>query len=222
MSTMRHILTLIIVLTAMQAHAQLTAAKCFVDAPDEVMPMLPRNTRLDMLDYYRAGSDRHSTNIFEGDSRILAIDSVDGSSSVVFESGTGLRGQIFVLNADSAEPLIGVVETVDTPLPDSSLRIYDKTWQCIGSLLALPNATVAVPSPKLADWLKHSSDRSAVAESLPFVMATYEYVPSRRALVLKHSMEGYFEKTEGDKVLSKIKPQLTYVWDGKQFKPSKK
>lgn len=222
MRHIRYIFMLMLALAAMQSHAQLTAAKCFAEAPDDVLPLLTRNTRLDMLDYYKAGSMRHSANVFEGDSRILAIDSVAGGSSLTFEGGDGITGQIFVLNADTAEPLIGVVETVDTPMPDSNVRIYDKTWTCVGSLLLPPAGGVAVPAPKLADWLLRTADRAAVAEQLPFVMATYAYDPARRVLTVKHAMDAYFDKADGEKVLSMLKPQLTYVWDGKQFKPAKK
>ncbi len=222
MNTIKAILLIIIGFTAMHAQAQLTAAKCFADAPDDILPMLARNTRLDMLDYYRAGSDRQSTNIFGGNSRILAIDSVAGGSSLTFEGGSGIRAQIFVLNADSPDPLIGIIETVDTPMPDSSLRIYDKNWQCVGSLLLPAGKGIAVPAPKLADWLIRPADSDNVAGHLPFVMATYAYDPASRTLSVKHSMDAYFEPSEGAKVLDKIKSQLTYAWDGRQFKPKKK
>lgn len=218
----RTILLLLIGISGIQAHAQLAAAKCFADAPDDILPMLPRNTRLDMLDYYAAGSDRSSTNVFEADCRILAIDSVAGSSAVTFQAGAGITGEMFVLNGNTPEPLIGVIETVDTPLPDSNMRLFDKTWRCVGNVLLPADGDMLLPAPKLADWLKSRADRAAVADRLPFVMAEYSYSPKGNALTVKHSMEGYFAPAEGAEVLGKLKPQITYVWDGHQFKQRRK
>lgn len=224
MKQIRPILLLMLtaILSLQAAHGQLTAAKCFADAPDDILPLLSRNTRLDMLDYYRAGADRRSSNVFEADCRILSIDSVGGSSSVTYLTGNGITGQIFVLNGDTPEPLIGIIETVETPLADSNMRMFDKTWQSVGNALAPSAGDMPLPAPKLADWLKRASDRSAVADRLPFVMAAYSYDPRGRELTVSHSMEGYFDKAEGADVLGKMRPQLTYVWDGKQFKQKKR
>ena len=43
----------------------------FVSAPDEVLPLLPQNTRLDMLDYFSSGMSTFSPNATRGNARIV-------------------------------------------------------------------------------------------------------------------------------------------------------
>lgn len=45
-----------------EANAQLTASKAFADAPASVFPLLNRNARLDMIDYFNGGMSTASTN----------------------------------------------------------------------------------------------------------------------------------------------------------------
>lgn len=187
----------------------LTAAACFTQAPFEVLPIIDNNTRLDMLDYFRAGSDRASANMLGGPAKITHED----ASTITFDYGSGASMQIFVLNADSPKPLIGVIETVSSPIQDSSLTIYDSRWE----------RQPLAPEPVLAQWMasKAGADRRIVEEALPYIMATCSYDPATGALTIKHTMDGYFALGEGDKALSLIKPELRYKWTGRQFKPEK-
>lgn len=44
----------------------LTAADFFANAPLRIFPTIDRTTRLDMLDYYRSGSDKPSKTLSKG------------------------------------------------------------------------------------------------------------------------------------------------------------
>ena len=57
----------------MQADGQTTAGDMLVNAPAELLPMLPRNTRLDMIDYFKSSLPNASANLLQGKSRITAL-----------------------------------------------------------------------------------------------------------------------------------------------------
>lgn len=187
----------------------LTAEKCLAEAPFEVLPLLGRNVRLDMIDYYHAGSDRESTNDLGGTARITSLT----PESITMDYGTGAKMQIFVLDPDSRKPLIGVIETLDSPIADSSMRLFNSRWE------PQPGA----PEPRLADWLatKDKADRALAEEALPYIQATYAYDPATGILTITNNMAAYFALGEGDKVMAKLKPELRYKWTGSQFKPAK-
>ena len=48
-----------------------TAADFFVSAPLSVFPTIDPMTRMDMIDYFKAGSDKASKNLIGGECRIL-------------------------------------------------------------------------------------------------------------------------------------------------------
>ena len=111
----------------------------FAMAPDDVLPLLPVNTRLDMLDYYNSGVSRPSRDAAGG----RAI--VTGSSSrrVTFETGDTCSYELAVFTAGS-DTIVALVETIRYPMPDSRIAWYDSRWRPI----APPAA-----EPKLDDWL---------------------------------------------------------------------
>ena len=71
----------------LKSHARLTAAEAFASAPQSVFPLLDKNARLDMIDYFNSGSSTSSRNKLDGTSRIVnltdddaKIDMTDASS----------------------------------------------------------------------------------------------------------------------------------------------
>lgn len=58
---------------ALGAMAQLTAADAFTSAPQNIFPLLDRNTRLDMVDYVKSGLSTPSQNSLQGRSAITEI-----------------------------------------------------------------------------------------------------------------------------------------------------
>lgn len=195
------------------AAERLTAAKCFESAPSDVMGIIAYNTRLDMLDYFNAGSDRSSTNVFDGECRIKSLN----DDCITLDIANGATMQIFVLNADTKSPIVGVIETVDTPISDSKVQFYNSRWEPINNIAI---------DPALADWLKPkitSDNRKNVEDSLPFIMAVALYDPENATLSFTHQMNDFFVEgnEEADvahaRALAQLKPTITYKWNGKKF-----
>ncbi len=195
----------------------LTAEKAFAEAPEDVITLIDKSGRLDMLDYFHAGSDKTTSSPYGSECAILQSNnepSAQGNSSLIYVSNNGLVNILFVLNGNKPDPIIGIIETSAKPIPDSGVRFYDKRWQT-------PAKPILV-EPTLSDWLIDAKDRQAVAEALPFILAQYGFDPETGELTMIQQMAEYFVKGDQDEVLAKIKPQLTYKWDGKQFKLTSK
>lgn len=186
-----------------------TAAKCFTEAPDAIVKLLPRNTRLDMLDYFHAGSPKVSVNAAGGKCKIIS----ESDTSIMYQAADGVVCQLFVLNPSDARSMrIGLIETVDTPAPDSRVTIFDSRW------IDLTSATFK--TPRLSDWTRGiSSDlRDDVEQSIPMLLAEYTFDPLSSTLTVKSSMDQYYTSTDRPQALRHVSPILRYSWDGRRFK----
>ena len=102
----------------------LTAADFFANAPLRIFPTIDRTTRLDMLDYYRSGSDKPSKNAFKGNARVLAA-----SPSQITFSTSDVQEVELSLIPHRGDTLLMVITTVSTPAPDSEVRFYTTAWE---------------------------------------------------------------------------------------------
>lgn len=183
-----------------------TAEDMFVAAPlasPAVMPYLTRSTRLDMLDYFRAGIDKASDNQFGGESKVTALDSL----SMDFDLTADIKCQLFVVRQKET-PVTCIVTTYPTPIPDSRLKAYDQYWREVN----------VFAEPRLADWLIDKKDRKEAELALPFMLASYRYDPATETLTVTNEMSAYWIEAERPSVLDRMKDKLVYRWDGKRFK----
>lgn len=187
----------------------LTALKCFKEAPADVLGMLEPNTRLDMIDYYEAGIERPSQNTAGGECRITAIDDY----SISFVGGTGTDYQLFVLDPKSESPTIGVIVTLQTPIPDSAITLYHTNWDS----QAVRDTKAFNSSPTLSDWMRpgYTKHRAEIEEAIPFIMADYSYDPSTSTLTITNNMAQYFTANDTPKALSMLKDSVSYRWNPK-------
>lgn len=216
----RRIITILLISTVLVGKAQtvdvdtvgLTAEKCFSAAQTIEFSLLETNTRLDMLDYFHAGISKPSQNATGGDCLIED----ETTYCISWTGGKDTRYQLFVLAPLSPSPIIGIVETVDTPVPDSQIRFYDSRWQELSEDIFI--------EPKLADWLQGlSKDQILVAtDRLPFVLYSINYDEDNQSLTLNNNMATYFHPSDTPDIVNEMRQQLTYVWDGKRFKLQKK
>lgn len=205
---LRHILLAVCALAiAMGAAAQnVTAAKCFAEAPQSLIPLLPAPTRLDMLDYYRAGSAKASANTLGGQARVVS----ETEECVSFELSDSITAQIFVLNPQSNCPIIGYIETFRLPARDSRMRFFTCRWK--------PLDLHAEPS--LRQWLtRPTAARIKAAQAqLPFLLAEYAYDSPSRTLTATLTLPSYFTPSDAPEALQWLRRSIKMKWTGKKFK----
>lgn len=184
----------------------LSAAKCFTEAPAQVLPLLSVSNRLDMVDYFRAGSAKTTVNAAGGNARVTE----ESDYSIKFQVSEGVTGQMFVLNPMDKCPVIGYIETVELPMPDSAVKFFNCRWQPVEVFKA----------PELRDWTRNSDKATLeqLREEVPFVLCTMEYLPREAELVLAGTTEQYFSKDDTPEALSQLKDEIVMRWTGKKFK----
>lgn len=185
-----------------------TAEKCFVEAPPEVFQLVSANTRMDMIDYYKAGMNRESANEAGGECVLLGLE----PESVTLKAGTDIIYQFFVLEG-KAKPYIGVIETLSTPGDESMVRFYTSDWSPVNA-----GKKGMFSAPRLSDWLvsDDKATRAEAVETLPFILTSYSYDPDTQTLTATNNMGSYYHPTDTPEVLKQMKHTITYKWDRKK------
>ncbi len=190
--------------------AQVTAADVFVNAPVEIFPLVDRNTRLDMIDYFRSGSATSSNNRLSGKARVTEL----GIDNIAVDMTDASSYQLALLPMGS-DTIIALIKTVRTPACDSHLSFYTTEWKEItGNLF---------DKPLLDDWLtkEGNKNRKDAETVIPFVMSEYKYDAETKELRAVNSMQQFYSEDEYNAVKPYMKAVLTYRWNGKKMKPVK-
>lgn len=177
----------------------------FAMAPDDVLPLLPPNTRLDMLDYYNSGLARPSRNAAGGEAVITASD----SRRLAFQLGDSTTCELAVFTA-GPDTLVALVETIRFPMADSSIQWFDAQWQPVRPPLS---------EPTLADWLTRDGRRrrAEAEEALPFMTAEATTDPAQGTITLTRTIDSYFLPGTAPEALSLTHPALVYRLSGRRF-----
>lgn len=184
----------------------LTAADLFVSAPTEVIPSIDRSTRLDMIDYFNAGSQRPSKNQFGGDCAITAMtpEQLTFTTSAVGETTISLLEH-------GGKPLVMLITTVKTPGEDSQVRFFDAAWKPVKKGLFIV--------PTLDDWTREEArdKRADLENGVPFMLVKMSYDPGRQNLTLTNNVGAYLPDEVKELAGSSLRGSLTYHWNGKRF-----
>lgn len=189
---------------------QLTAEQAFIDAPARLFPSIKKITRMDMVDYFKSGSDRGSVNRFGGVTRLLEL-TPDNVVVEVAESNVVVK-QLALDRSKNGDTVFIYVANLATPAMDGSVKVYDSSWNPVKG-----NPTVA---PAVKDWIKKgvTKQQAAEVESLvPFAMARYSYDPATHLLTLTATFADYLPEDVMKKVGDSLYSTATYKWNGSKF-----
>lgn len=208
MKLIRHLTLSLFSLCALAASA-ITAADAFTSAPASVFPLLDRNTRLDMVDYFRNGLSTPSSNLMQGTSVITAL----APNALTVRMTDSSTAQIVVLPAGS-DSIIVLVSTVATPGLDSTVAFFDKDWKSL-------NASAYYEKPGWKEWVVPGASVDDVTMQTPFMLASCEIDPATNTLTLTNNLSRFLDPDVYEMISASLRPSLVYIWSGKKFTQAK-
>ena len=199
--------TLFATVATLSSTARTTAAGAFLNAPAAVIPMLDRNARLDMIDYFNSGSSTPTRNQLNGRSRITEMD----SNTVTIEMTDATVYRILLLPAKN-DTVFAVIRTAKLPAHDSDIQFYNNNWN------RFINQNLYFRQPSLDDWSKASSakDKGVVASLVPFILSQYSYDENKNTLTIENRMSEFLAPDDLEKITPLMHQQLVYIWQPKQ------
>ena len=166
-----------------------TAADFFVSAPDEVLPLVPQSTRLDMLDYFSSGLSTTSPNATRGRARIM------------LNEPTKLQAE---LSRDSN------IQIALFPAESDTVSFYDTSW----NLLAL-----TMPSLKPIDFVPESLRKEASKAELPdVVFGRIDFNPETGYLTVNNTTAGYYAEQDRPDGLALMSTSIQYALRGNRLR----
>lgn len=191
---------------------RLTAAEALAAAPRELFPTVDSITRLDMVDYFRAGSVTPSKNLVGGECRVILED----SDRIVFATSKVSEYTLALLpgTGRQPDPVIMVVRTVRTPAPDSSVRFFDTGWNELKGIFEVP---------VLDDWMLPEAKKQTpeVQNAVPFVIADATYTPETRTLTFATHPATFLPKESLPTAEKSLRESISYRWNGRRFVPAR-
>lgn len=181
------------------------AAEAFVTAPTTVFPAIDSLTRLDMVDYFRSGSDRASKNLFNGQARVTHLT----PDQITVETSAAAEKTITIIpRGNGRDSLLMVITTVKTPAEDSTVKFYTTSWQPVDKGLFIV--------PALDDWMQPQAadKRQDVENAVPFMLAKISYEPAMATLTLVNNLGAYLPEETSTLAGNALKSELSYRWDG--------
>lgn len=116
----------------------------FVDMPVYLLPSFDKTLKQELVENYQKNPERDSVdNLFGGKARLLQLDTITNNLKIQATSVSKLELQL-IERADNSK-IIGIINSVCSPICSSYVKFYDKNWNEI---------KVNLPSFTIENWLK--------------------------------------------------------------------
>lgn len=194
----------------------ISAKRALIEMPADVLPLITRNARLDMLDYMQLDSIYRVKNLLGGESYIEKLD----SSYVKLHITDASSLEIKILQLKSGANMVAAIYTVGdaNTVSDSRLLMFDPSMK--------PVATKDYfKQPVLKNFIKTPAgatmSQSEIENLMPFLTICFEFKPSSTDMIVSLTSQGTLPLESLKIVEPYLTPTLTYEWNGKNYKLKK-
>lgn len=203
---------------SVDAQKEITAREAFVNLPPDVLDLLSRSTRLDMLDYFDADSLWQATNTFGGPS---VLEQVTPSSLIVRLTPVS-RLQVCILPAPTPakEPVVMTLYTVGATedAPDTEISFFSPD-------MAPLESSSFFRQPELKDFFHIPKGSKVKVKDLEQEVAfpTVSYLVGQNASgpILDGSLtiSPLLSKESREMLAPYLLPSLRWTWSSGKWKP---
>lgn len=208
-----YILTALLLCSAFSINAR-SIMDFFISEQGELMSLLPKNTRMDMIDYYNAGRVIEAKNNLGEGSRFNKI--TDNYISLRLTKSCTI--EMMLIPISKKDSVIIAIKTLDLPAKDSRITFYDTDWKPVAPKRYFKPVTMKdfITIPK-GDKTK----KETVLEAIDFPIISYSINPESHTIVARHGLEQYMSKEDFKKVKPYLLDSIPYIKKGNTFKPLK-
>lgn len=117
--------------------------KLFLELPDNLMPLLSKQNRFEMIEYYKAKQQDSIKNKFGNYTKLELYDSIN--QHIVISTTKNSQLEIKILNTQDTAKTIAIINTILSPIQHSRISFYNAMWQKLSMDFLMPKAV---------EWLK--------------------------------------------------------------------
>ena len=196
-----------------------TIRELFADEPDDIFILLPKSTRLDMLDYFDVGKMVKVENSLSSGKKVSRLLKVTDSSIDVAVTQSS-QVSMTLLTSAKADSVIAVVQTYQVPYFDSQISFYDVDWNKL-------NTSKYFDAPTVKSFILPGTDKKIVNDILQSVKFSLISDSIEQAdngdvtLNASLNLEGVMVKEDYDRIKDYLSKTIVYRLSNLKFKPTK-
>ena len=196
-----------------------TIRELFADEPDDIFILLPKSTRLDMLDYFDVGKMVKVENSLSSGKKVSRLLKVTDSSIDVAVTQSS-QVSMTLLTSAKADSVIAVVQTYQVPYFDSQISFYDVDWNKL-------NTSKYFDAPTVKLFILPGTDKKIVndiLQSVKFSLISYSIEQADNGdvtLTASLNLEGVMVKEDYDRIKDYLSKTIVYRLSNLKFKPTK-
>ena len=196
-----------------------TIRELFADEPDDIFILLPKSTRLDMLDYFDVGKMVKVENSLSSGKKVSRLLKVTDSSIDVAVTQSS-QVSMTLLTSAKADSVIAVVQTYQVPYFDSQISFYDVDWNKL-------NTSKYFDAPTVKSFILPGTDKKIVndiLQSVKFSLISYSIEQADNGdvtLTASLNLEGVMVKEDYDRIKDYLSKTIVYSLSNLKFKPTK-
>ena len=196
-----------------------TIRELFADEPDDIFILLPKSTRLDMLDYFNVGKMVKVENSLSSGKKVSRLLKVTDSSIDVAVTQSS-QVSMTLLTSAKADSVIAVVQTYQVPYFDSQISFYDVDWNKL-------NTSKYFDAPTVKSFILPGTDKKIVndiLQSVKFSLISYSIEQADNGdvtLTASLNLEGVMVKEDYDRIKDYLSKTIVYRLSNLKFKPTK-
>lgn len=208
MKIFRHIIVFILMTAHVAAWAATDMGDVWGTLPQNIVPTIEANRRMDMTDLYRAGQPARAATLLGGEAEITAM----GDNYITVRLSESNTLQIKRIHTTNGTIYV-TIQTLYAPAANSRIEIYDSNWQRLDAHRYLPEVTAG-------DFIDPTLDKEQRYEILAtLLIPTIEYTMNEAG----NDIEAHatFEQTlDADsyrRIASHLILHRTLQWNGKKW-----
>ena len=196
-----------------------TIRELFADEPDDIFILLPKSTRLDMLDYFDVGKMVKVENSLSSGKKVSRLLKVTDSSIDVAVTQSS-QVSMTLLTSAKADSVIAVVQTYQVPYFDSQISFYDVDWNKL-------NTSKYFDAPTVKSFILPGTDKKIVndiLQSVKFSLISYSIEQADNGdvtLTASLNLEGVMVKEDYDRIKDYLSKTIVYRLSTPKFNPTK-
>ncbi|HEY6913307.1 MAG TPA: DUF3256 family protein [Paludibacter sp.] len=122
--------------------------KCYINMPERLNPVVPQKSRLELLEYHKAGQSDSIQNRFGNQVVLQVFDTLN--NRIVVKNTESTTFEMKLLKTETGVPVVGLIRTVCSPICQSTVEFYDTVWNVIPLQFVMPKAIQWINKEKLA------------------------------------------------------------------------
>lgn len=212
MKTPKAIMIAVLAMVAFAASQARTVGDIFVASTDDALNVIPQNNRAEMLAYLREAGRVVPTETAYGEEATL-LRATDNYLKVRMSCASQIEMLMLTHKRDT---VVLVVETVETPAPDSRIMAIDTE----GTPLPLDRVFKV---PQMKDFVRVTKGtkkkREDVLKSVRFPLISYTVNDSAMTLTARQNLKDFMSADDYAEIAPYLADSITYRATGTRLKP---